>query len=128
MVQAPTERRLPMYASMRHYKMGAGSIDSLMHRVDEEFAPALAQEPGFVCYFALDTGDHTVQTISMFHDKNAAFRSNELSAEYVHDNLAEFELTRTDVIAGEVLVSRVSPEVLEDIHHWRTERTRLRGW
>jgi hypothetical protein len=39
-----------MYASVRHYKMGAGSIDSLMHHVDEEFAPALTQEPGFVCY------------------------------------------------------------------------------
>ena len=27
-----------MYASMRQYSVGAGSIDSLMHRVDEEFA------------------------------------------------------------------------------------------
>ena len=117
-----------MYVSMRHYKMGAGSIDSLMHRVDEEFAPALSQEPGFVCYFALDTGDHTVQTISIFHDKNSAFRSNELSAEYVQENLAEFKLTRTDVVAGEVFVSRVAPEVLEDIHRWRGERARRRGW
>jgi hypothetical protein len=30
-----------MYASVRRYKMGAGSLDSLTHRVDEEFAPAL---------------------------------------------------------------------------------------
>ena len=27
-----------MYVSMRQYTVGAGSIDSLMHRVDEEFA------------------------------------------------------------------------------------------
>jgi hypothetical protein len=113
---------------MRHYKMGAGSMDSLMHRVDDEFAPALGQEPGFVCYFALDTGEHTVQTISMFRDRNTAFRSNELSAGYVRDNLAEFELRRTDVVAGEVLVSRVSPEVLEELHLWHTERTRRLGW
>ena len=26
-----------MYASVRHYTLGAGSIDSLMHRVDDEF-------------------------------------------------------------------------------------------
>jgi hypothetical protein len=116
-----------MYASLRHYKMGAGSIDSLMHRVDEEFAPALSHEPGFVCYFALDTGDNTVQTISIFHDRNSAFRSNELSAEYVHDNLAEFELTRTDVVAGEVLASRLSPEVLEQMDHWRIEKRYRRG-
>jgi hypothetical protein len=108
--------------------MGAGSIDSLMQRVDEEFAPALAQEPGFVCYFALDTGDHSVEAISIFSDKNSAFRSNELAAEYVRENLAEFELKRTDVTAGEVLVSRVSPDVLEEMHGWRTERERRRGW
>ena len=29
-----------MYASVRRYTMGAGSIDTLMHHVDEEFAPA----------------------------------------------------------------------------------------
>ena len=116
-----------MYASLRHYKMGAGSIDSLMHRVDEEFAPALSREPGFVCYFALHTGDGTVQTISIFQDKNSAFRSNELSAEYVHDNLAEFELTRTDVVAGEMLVSRLSPDLFEEMNRWRTERTRRHG-
>jgi hypothetical protein len=117
-----------MYASVRHYNVDAGSIDSLMHRVDEEFAPALGQEPGFVCYFALDTGDRTVQTISIFHDKASADRSNELAAEYVRDNLAEFELTRTVLTAGEVLVSRVSQEVLEDVHRWHAGRVRERGW
>ena len=44
-----------MYANVRHYTMGAGSHDALMHRVDEEFAPAISQEPGFVGYFMLDT-------------------------------------------------------------------------
>ena len=117
-----------MYASLRHYKMGAGSIDSLMHRVEKEFAPALGQEPGFVFYFALDTGSDTVQTISVFHDMNSAFRSNELSAEYVRENLAEFELTRTDVVAGEVLVSRLSPDLLDEMDRWRIERARRRGW
>jgi hypothetical protein len=39
------------------------------------------------------------------------------AAEYVRDNLREFELTRTGVTAGEVLVSRVAPEALEDAHH-----------
>jgi hypothetical protein len=117
-----------MYASLRHYEMGAGSIDSLMHRVDEEFAPALGREPGFVCYFALDTGEHTVETISMFHDTNSAFRSNELSAEYVRENLTEFELARTDVVAGELLVSRLSPDLVDEMDRWRIERGRRRGW
>lgn len=29
-----------MYASARRYKMGAGALDSLTHRVDAELAPA----------------------------------------------------------------------------------------
>jgi hypothetical protein len=107
-----------MYASVRHYRMSAGSIDSLMHRVDEEFAPAISQEPGFVAYFALDTGDATVETVSIFHDNAAADASNELASSYVRENLGEFELTRTEVSGGEVFVSRVTAEALEDGDRW----------
>jgi hypothetical protein len=98
--------------------MGGGSIDSLMHRVDEEFAPAISQEPGFVAYFALDTGEATVETVSIFQDKAAADASNELAFEYVRENLGEFELSRTEVSGGEVFVSRVTAEALEDADRW----------
>jgi hypothetical protein len=113
-----------MYASVRHYTMGAGSLDALMHRVDEEFAPAISQEAGFVGYLMLDTGNVTVQTISIFHDKGSAVQSNELAAEYVRENLGEFELTLTEVSGGEVLVSRVTAEALDDAHRWRRGRAR----
>ena len=89
-----------MYASVRHYTMGAGALDAFMHRVDEEFAPAIGQEPGFVGYFmlhtsrtgfpfvALDPGDRTVEAVSIFHDKASAEQSNGLAAEYVRENSA----------------------------------------
>jgi len=120
-----------MYVSVRHYTMGAGSHDALMHRVDEEFAPAISQQPGFVGYFMLNTsqepggesialaaGDAMVEAISIFHDKASAEQSNELAAEYVRENLGEFELTLTEVTGGEVLVSRATTEALEDTHRW----------
>jgi len=116
-----------MYASVRRYTMGAGSIDSLMHRVDQEFAPAISQEPGFVAYFALDTGDSTVETISIFNDQASAQGSNELAADYVSENLGDFELTRTELSGGEVMVSRATAEALEDAHRWRSERARARS-
>ena len=115
-----------MYASVRHYKMGAGSIDSLMHRVDEEFAPAISRESGFVAYFALETGDAMVETVSIFRDKAAADASNELASDYVRENLGEFALTRTEVSGGEVFVSRVAAEAHDDAHRWRTGRSRQR--
>ena len=116
-----------MFASVRRYTVGAGSIDSLMRRVDEELAPAIDQEPSFVGYFALDTGDGTVETISIFHDKAAADASDELAAEYVREKLDEFHLTRTAVGGGEILVSRLTREALDDAHRWRTGRARLRS-
>jgi uncharacterized protein YbjT (DUF2867 family) len=107
--------------------MGAGSMDALMHRVDEEFVPAISQEPGFIAYFALDTGDTTVEVVSIFRDQVAADASDELAAAYVRENLGEFELTRTAVSGGEVLVSSVTGEALGDIGRWRTERARSRA-
>ena len=85
---------------------------------------AIGQEPGFVAYFALDTGEATVETVSIFHDKAAADASNELASDYVRENLGEFELTRTAVSGGEVLVSRVTAGALDDAHRWRSDRAR----
>ncbi len=116
-----------MYASVRRYLVGVGPVDVLMHRIDEEFAPALGQQPGFVCYFALDVGDRSIETISVFRDRASAERSDQLAAAYVRKNLAEFRITRTDLTAGEVLVSRATLEALEDAHRWRTARARARS-
>jgi uncharacterized protein YbjT (DUF2867 family) len=101
-------------------------MDALMHRVDEEFAQALSQEPGFVSYFAIDTGDGTIETVSLFRDETAAIRSEELAADYVRDDLAEYELTVIDVTAGEVLVSRATTETLQAAHRWQGPRARAR--
>ena len=46
-----------MYASLRTYRIGSGSVDAVMRRVDRDFAEALSQEPGFVAYHAIDTGN-----------------------------------------------------------------------
>lgn len=115
-----------MYASVRHYRLGAGSIDSLMHCEGEEFAAVISQEPGFVACFALDMGDATVETVSIFHDNAAADASNELGSDYVRENVCKFEWTRTAVSGGEVLVSRVTAEAFDDAHRWRTGRAGLR--
>jgi uncharacterized protein YbjT (DUF2867 family) len=116
-----------MHASLRRYVMGAGSIDALMHRIDEEFAPALGQQPGFVGYFALDIGGGAIETISIFHDEASAEHSNQLAGDYVAENLGEFEMTRTAVTAGEVWVSRAALTALYDAHRWRTGRARARA-
>jgi hypothetical protein len=106
-----------MYASLRTYRVGSGSMDALMHRVDRDFAEALSQEPGFVAYQAIDTGNDMLMTVSVFESPGQAEASNDLAAEWVADELSEFEVTRVGVIAGDVMVSRAAAGMLEPAHH-----------
>jgi hypothetical protein len=51
-----------MYAMIRRYRMAAGSIDDLMHKVDTQYADRVPEEVGAVLYTAIDTGDgHAVR-------------------------------------------------------------------
>jgi hypothetical protein len=106
-----------MYASIRRYRMGAGSMDDAMHLADTELADRFAAEPGFVDYQAIDTGDGTVTSVTIFDDEDQCLRSNDLAAEFVRDHLAAFEVEQTDVFSGEVMVSRAADKVLQPAHH-----------
>ena len=106
-----------MYASMRTYRIDPTSVDDLMHRVDRDFAEAIAQEPGFVAYECIDMGGGKICTLSMFRTQEQADASNELAAEWVADHLADFSIERMGVMCGDVMVSRANAEMLEPAHH-----------
>ena len=102
-----------MYASIRTYRVGKGSIDDLTHRVDRDLAESFALEPGFIAYHVVRTGDHAVASVTLFRERDQAEASNELAAEWVTDALADFEVERMGVIGGEVMVSRANADLLE---------------
>jgi hypothetical protein len=106
-----------MYASIRTYRMGSGSMDELMHRVDRDFAEALAQEPGFVAYQAIDLGGGKIATTTVFREREQADASNDLAAEWVASELAEFAMERMGVMGGEIMVGRAIADMLEPAHH-----------
>jgi hypothetical protein len=105
-----------MYISIRTYRVGKGSIDDVMHRVDRDLAEAFAQEPGFISYQVAQTGERMVASTTLFAERAQAEASNELAAEWVTDNLDDFEVERIGVIGGEVMVSRAVADVLEPAH------------
>jgi hypothetical protein len=109
-----------MYASIRRYRMAAGSVDELMHRVDTEFADRLHAELGLLGYQAIDTDDGTITTVTLFEDADQCRRA-EPAAERVRESLAEFQVECTDVFTGEVMVSRAAEEVLEPVHPLKGE-------
>jgi heme-degrading monooxygenase HmoA len=104
------------FGSVRRYSMRTGSIDELMHLVDEVFADDVSSLDGFEAYHALDCGDGEIVSISLFRDQAAAEVSDERALAFVRDRLSAFDLERTEVIGGEVHVSRAMAELLEPAH------------
>ena len=106
-----------MYASVRTYRFANGTIDELMHRVDRDFAEALSREPGFLGYQAIDLGGGKLCTLTTFADAEQAEASNEMAAEWVAEELGDFDIQRMGVMGGEVMVSRAQAAMLEAAHH-----------
>lgn len=114
---SPRRGENDMYASIRRYRMEAGSMDDVMHLVDTELADRLAEEPGFVDYQAIDTGNGTIASITIFDDEDQCLHSNDLAAEFVAEHLADFDFERIEVLGGEAMVSRAADKVLQPAHH-----------
>jgi hypothetical protein len=106
-----------MYASIRRYRMGSGSLDDAMHLADTELADRLAEQPGFIDYQVMDTGEGTITSVTIFEDEEQCLRSNDMAADFVREHLADFGVERLDTFGGEVMVSRAAERVLEPAHH-----------
>jgi quinol monooxygenase YgiN len=104
------------FASMRRYALRRGAVEELMHVVDERFADRVAELPGFVGYHALDCGGGVILSVNLFSDQGGAEVSDQLALDFVREELGEFDIERTEVIGGPVLVSRARAEVLEPAH------------
>ena len=105
-----------MYAMIRRYRMATGSMDDLMHKVDTQYADRLQEQLRIVHYQAIDTGNGTIATVTVFEDEER-WRRSEGAAARVREGLAEFGVEEIDSIAGEVMVSRASERALRDVHH-----------
>jgi hypothetical protein len=106
-----------MFVSIRTYRVGSGSMDELMHRVDHDLADAFSREPGFVGYEVAQIGERTIASITTFREQAQAEASNDLAAAWVAEELAGFDVERMGVVGGEVMVSRASADILEPAHH-----------
>ena len=105
-----------MYAMVRRYRIGAGSIDDLMHKVDTQYADRLQEQLGILHYQAIATGGGTIMTVTVFEDEDQ-YRRSEAAAAGVREALGEFRVEEIDVFRGEVMVSRASEKVLDPVHH-----------
>jgi hypothetical protein len=103
-------------ARARRYALRGGSLAALMHKVDETFADRIQQLDGFEAYHACDCGGGQFLTISVFRDQTSATSSDDLALQFVGEELGEFDIERTEVFGGEVIISRAAAELLEPAH------------
>lgn len=116
MLQPAHPRSDGKFASIRRYMLRSGEVGELMHIVDESFADRLGAMDGFEAYHALDCGHGQILSISLFRDQAAAERSDERALDFVNTSLNAFDIERTEVIGGEVRVSRALAGLLEPAH------------
>ena len=103
------------FASVRRYQLRAGAVGGLMHIVDDVFVDQIEAMDGFAAYHAIDCSGE-IMSISLFGDQAAAEASDDLALEFVSQELGNFDIERTEVIGGEILVSRALAELLEPAH------------
>jgi hypothetical protein len=104
------------FASVRRYVLRAGDVSELMHTVDQVFADQIGGMEGFEAYHALDCGRGEILSISMFRDQTACEESDEQALQFVNKHLGGFDIERTEVIAGEIRVSRALSDLLQPAH------------
>jgi hypothetical protein len=104
------------FASVRRYRLRAGSVDDLAHLVDQTFADEISQMDGFDAYQVIDCGAGELVVMSVFRDQGAAEESDDRALDFVREQLGDFDIERTEVIGAEVAVTRAMEELLEPAH------------
>jgi heme-degrading monooxygenase HmoA len=105
-----------MFASIRRYRLVTGSMDDLMHRIDESFAEQIDEQEGFVAYHVVELPDREVISISIFDGPKQAEASRELAQRWTETELQDMDLQRVEVLRSEIDVSRASEAMLEPLH------------
>jgi hypothetical protein len=105
-----------VFTTIRQYRCNPDDAHDIAHLADEHFADQLAQMDGFIAYELIDCGSGDVFTTTVFTDRAASMRSNELAAEFINEHLADFQMERVGAFTGTVLVNRAKSDVLEMVH------------
>jgi len=104
------------FATIRRYQLRAGDVRQLMHLVDSVFADQVVSIKGFEAYHAIDWGRGDIISVGLFRDQSPAKESDELALGFVKEDLAAFDIERTEVVGGPVCVSRAMAALLEPAH------------
>ena len=92
-----------MHASVRRYRVR--DVDTLVSKVEDEFADQVKEIDGFVGYYVIDGDDGTVASVTVGDTAQAVAESVRLAAAWVRDSIADIVEGEPEVTVGEVRVS-----------------------
>jgi hypothetical protein len=99
-----------MYATIRRFSTKTAAtkdtVDGLKRRIEERFVPTIQDIRGFHSYALLNVGDKEIVSISIFEDRQGASESTRRSAEFVQKDPLKDQLSKPEVLEGELLVLR----------------------
>ena len=91
-----------MYVAIRQYGLLTNEpVEQVFQGVRDGFIPIIKKAPGFLAYYALDSGSGTLTSISVFEDRAGAERSNKLAEDWVGRTLSSALPTSAEIIVGE---------------------------
>ncbi len=91
-----------MHVTIRRYQLDPDWVDLLLRRVNEEFVPMIRDAPGFLAYYALDAGNGTVASVSVFESQAGAEEANRMVADWIRQEVTPMLPNPPEVIAGQV--------------------------
>lgn len=90
-----------MYVTVRRYHVKPGSMAEIARRANESLLPIMRSTPGFESYYAVDLGNDTVVTFSVFEDQAGADESTRRATDWVKQNVAPFVEGTPEIAGGE---------------------------
>jgi hypothetical protein len=100
-----------MFTSVRCYFVHRLPTAELVRRVAEDFAAQIGARSGFVSYEFIDGGGGDAVSISVFREAAQAEASRELARRWSEERLQDLELTITESLHGEIVISRAAREL-----------------
>jgi hypothetical protein len=92
-----------MHISIRRYTQ-VRSVSEVCREIGESFVPLLRRSPGFIAYYAIDAGDGTMATVSIFSTETMALESNEKAAAWLKEKVADLQPVPPEITSGQVKV------------------------
>jgi hypothetical protein len=97
-----------MYATIRRYSsktnINEQTIEDFKRRLEDKFVPTLGDIRGFHSYGILTTGNKELVSITFCEDRQGAAESTRRAAEFVQKDPLKDQLSKPEVIEGELLV------------------------